>query len=249
MSGTDGLADAMSLTTFDYDDDGDLDMLVSNTDNMPYLYKNLTIRPDLESKKNWLKVELEGTTSNRDGLGSILKVYTRGKVYQRYHHGAGLLSQNLLPVHFGLGENGMLDSLVISWPNSEQEVFYNIPTNQTVRIIEHEEFIGEMEPPVTGMGKEFSSISDHQIQIYPNPFENSTRFEFEITEPTFIRLEVFDLRGTSIYTLIPSGIVKGRNYIVWKGVDLSGAKLSPSMYIYNLTIGDLIYSGKIFIRR
>ncbi len=246
ISRADGPADAMSLTTFDYDDDGDLDMLVSNTDNAPYLYKNLTIRPDMASEKNWLKIKLEGTKSNRDGLGTILKVYAGEKVYHRYYHGAGLLSQNLLPVHFGLGENKMLDSLVISWPNSEPEVFYNIPANQTVQVIEHEGFIGEMEPPVTGIGKEFKRIYDHHIQIFPNPFENSTRFGFEITEPALVSLEIFDLHGKIHYALIPAYMVPGRNHIEWEGVNFSGTRLSPGMYIYNLRIGDLIYSGKIF---
>jgi hypothetical protein len=249
MINVDGPADAMSLSTFDYDNDGDLDMLVSNTDNTPYLYQNLSIRPGMLSEKHWLKVELQGTATNRDGLGTILRAYTGQQIFHRYYHGAGLLSQNLLPVHFGLGIHSMLDSLVISWPNSENEVFYNIPSNQTVRIIEHMEFIGEIEPPVTAIGKEFNDKYDHQLEIYPNPFRYSTRFEFKISEPAIIRLEVFDLHGKNIYNQMPSNIEHGKNYIEWEGVNMRGGRLPPGIYIYHLRISDLLYSGKIFIVR
>ncbi len=249
MTQADGPADAMSLTTFDYDNDGDQDMLVSNTDNTPYLYQNLSIIPNRVSERNWLKVELEGTASNRDGLGTILRAYAGGMAFHRYYHGAGLLSQNLVPVHFGLGMHDMVDSLFISWPNSKQEVFYNILTNQTVLIIEHMEFIGEMESPVTGLGKENTTINEHQLIIYPNPFQNSARFEFVIAEPTFISLEVFDLHGKSIYYDYSSDLAPGKSYITWDGVNRYGTRLSPGVYIYNVTISDQPYAGKIFIFR
>ncbi|MEM0994063.1 MAG: VCBS repeat-containing protein, partial [Bacteroidota bacterium] len=58
----DGIASGMSLEVFDYDEDGDLDMLVSNTNDHPYLYQNT----GRASQTNWLQVELEGTTSNRN---------------------------------------------------------------------------------------------------------------------------------------------------------------------------------------
>jgi hypothetical protein len=249
MSKADGPADAMSLTTFDYDNDGDLDILVSNTNNAPYLFQNLAIRPGKVSEKNWLKIELEGTTSNRDGLSTILKAFAAGKVYHRYYHGAGLLSQNLLPVHFGLGENDMVDSLAVYWQNSKQEVFYNVPTNQTIRIIEHQEFIGEMEPPITGLRTESSARYDHQVKTYPNPFKRFTIFEFEITEPRSVSLEIFDLHGKNLYAIMPTNITMGKNYIEWKGVDMQSAKLTPGIYIYNFTIGEIVYAGKIFINR
>ena len=141
ISLADGRADAMSLTTFDFDDDGDLDMLVSNTDSTPYFYQNRIIQPDKVTENSWLKVQLEGTLSNRDGLGTIVRVKAQGKSFYRYYHGAGLLSQNLLPVHFGLGTVPAVDTLMITWPNSPQEVFYGIQVNQTVKVIEQQEII------------------------------------------------------------------------------------------------------------
>jgi hypothetical protein len=249
LSNTAGPADAMSLTTFDYDNDGDLDMLVSNTDNTPYLYQNLTIQPEALSDKNWLKVGLEGTTSNRDGFGTILKAFAGGNVYHRYYHGTGLLSQNLLPVHFGLGDNVMVDSLTISWQKSEREVFYNIPANQTIRIIEHEEFIGEMEPPVTGIEKYYNESHDHQVKAYPNPFHRSTIFEFKMREPSASSLEIFDLHGKVHYSVMSINTTLGKNSIEWKGVDMKGTRLPSGMYIYNLTIAGFVYSGKVFILR
>lgn len=249
QSGADGPADAMSLATFDYDNDGDLDMLVSNTDTVPYLYQNIVIRLDNTPENKWLKVELEGTISNRDGFGTIVKAAAEGKVYHRYYHGAGLLSQNLLPVHFGLGKINTLDSLMIIWPNSPEEVFYNIPVNQTVRVIEQQEFIAEVPTSITGIKVESGDMKNYPLKSYPNPFNRYTIFEFEMAEPGNIRLEILNIQGRMVYSTPEYKKMRGKNRIEWGGVNMSGIKQPSGMYLYKLYIGDASYSGKIFIHR
>ena len=249
QSGADGPADAMSLTTFDYDNDGDLDMLVSNTDTLPYLYQNIVIRPDITLENSWLKVELEGTISNRDGFGTIVKAAAAGKVYHRYYHGAGLLSQNLLPVHFGLGKINTLDSLMIVWPNSPVEVFYNIPVNQTVRVIEQQEFIAEVPSSITSINDAPDDIQQYPFKSYPNPFKKSIIFEFEVAVTGNIRLEIFTVQGMRLYVTQVYNKNRGKIRIEWEGVNMNAIKQPSGMYLYNINVDEASYSGKIFIHR
>lgn len=245
----DGPEDGMSLTTFDYDDDGDLDMLVTNTKAPPYLYMNLLIQPDMTADKNWLKVELEGTISNRDGLGSVIKLAANGKIYQRYHIGAALLSQNLLPIHFGLGNAQTVDSLMILWPNSTEEIFYNVPANQTVRVIEQQEFITEIGQQITAIKPGHGFMVGGLIQPCPNPFDQNTYFEFHMTRAGQVILEVRNIQGELLYHSPTYHLMTGRQTVEWDGADKNGVALSTGLYMYHLLIDDLQHTGKLLIVR
>ena len=243
-----GPADAMSLTTFDFDDDGDLDMLVSNTDSVPYFYENRFIQPDKVSENNWLKVELEGTFSNRDGLGSIVKASALGKSFYRFHHGAALLSQSLLPVHFGLGTATILDTLTIIWPNSPQEVFYNIPVNQSVKVIEHQEFIPEKQTAVTGLKDGIILKQTGHLAPSPNPFSQYTLFEFEASMGEKVWLNIFNIDGTKLYTFEDTGSTDRTSRIEWDGTDGKGRKLPSGIYLFNLNTDETHYAGKVILK-
>ena len=87
QSATNTRKEGRTLETMDYDNDGDLDMLLGNWGAPPYIYRNLTIsKPDDESK-NWLKIRLEGTHSNRSGFGAIVRITSNGLSQCRLHHG------------------------------------------------------------------------------------------------------------------------------------------------------------------
>ncbi|MBS0000812.1 MAG: VCBS repeat-containing protein [Cyclobacteriaceae bacterium] len=249
ISLADGPADAMSLSVFDLDDDGDLDMLVSNTDSSPYFYENRVIEPGKASDDNWLKVELEGTISNRDGLGTIVKATASGKSFYRYHHGAGLLSQNLVPVHFGLGAASAVDTLTITWPNSMQEIFYNIPSNQTVRVIEHQEMIMEKEGTVTGLKNNILNREANHPRPQPNPFTHETIFEFETLPGVINTLDVFSIDGTLLYSASGIRMPDGQVRIEWDGTDRKSVRLSSGIYLYQLNTGNTLYAGKIILFR
>ena len=120
-------------TTYgDYNNDGKLDIIVgSKSPDKAKFWKNQS------STGNWFKVKLEGTTSNRDGIGSWIEVYLNGQKYTRYTHcGESFLGQPSDYKHFGLGSHTIIDSVVVRWLSGQVDVLPNIAINQTIKIIE-----------------------------------------------------------------------------------------------------------------
>jgi hypothetical protein len=116
----------------DYDNDGDLDLLISNIDDSPQLLENVG-----GNRGNWLELRLVGTKSNRDAVGAKVKV-TAGELVQYDHVRAGgsFISGNDLRLHFGLGERTLADSVEIQWPSGRKDSLNNVKPNQILMVRE-----------------------------------------------------------------------------------------------------------------
>ncbi|MDN3493931.1 FG-GAP-like repeat-containing protein [Winogradskyella bathintestinalis] len=122
---------------WDYDNDGDLDLFVSNSDRPSFLYENEILNfNDEDTSLHWFKIQLQGTTSNRDAIGTIITLTTVNGTLKRYHAGVGLLSQSLKPVHFGLNDATEITELQIKWPSGIIETYNNLDANVTIKAIE-----------------------------------------------------------------------------------------------------------------
>jgi hypothetical protein len=116
----------------DYDNDGDLDILVVHHSAPAVLLRN-----EGGNRQHWLKVKLEGRRSNRSAIGAKLRLVAGGHAYVRQVGAqASYLSQNDLTEHFGLGAATSADSLVITWPSGLKQVLTNLPSDQTIHVIE-----------------------------------------------------------------------------------------------------------------
>ncbi|WP_370479183.1 FG-GAP-like repeat-containing protein [Tamlana flava] len=126
---------------FDYDNDGDLDIFLSNNDRPSYFYENkINDFTNPKEDLHWFKIKLEGTVSNRDAIGTKVSIRTTSGWLHRYFTGKGFLSQNLVPVHFGLGSDSEVLELKISWPSGIIDTYYDIPANKLIKSREGESF-------------------------------------------------------------------------------------------------------------
>lgn len=117
----------------DFDNDGDMDILIMNRGEAPSLLRN-----DAPKGNHWIKVRLEGSKSNRSGIGSRVLVHYQGKVQAKcVTSQASFLSSNDPRLHFGLGQNSSVD-IEVFWPSGTSEKFSKIPSNQLVTIREGE---------------------------------------------------------------------------------------------------------------
>ena len=96
----------------DFNNDGKVDLLVTNKNDRTDLLENRTASPH-----HWLKFKLEGTHCNRDAVGAKVTL-TAGayRLTQAVRAGSSYLSQSDLRLHFGLGDRTRVDSIQVSWP-------------------------------------------------------------------------------------------------------------------------------------
>jgi enediyne biosynthesis protein E4 len=115
----------------DFDNDGDIDILIVNLNEPPSLLRN-----DMKQKQNWIKVKLEGVKSNRSAIGARVVAHYGGKAQAQ-----AVLSQSSFyscsdsRLHFGLGDVNAVD-LDIYWPNGLHEQYKKIPANQLITLRE-----------------------------------------------------------------------------------------------------------------
>ncbi len=115
----------------DFDRDGDLDLLMSTNDGPAYLYRN-----DGGNRNHWLTIRLAGTKSNRDGIGSVIRVTSAlGTQSSTVHSGSSYCSQSDLAATFGLGKDTSA-SIEIEWPSGIKQTIGVVAANQFLTIDE-----------------------------------------------------------------------------------------------------------------
>jgi len=111
----------------DFDNDGDVDILVVNLNEAPSLLRN-----DMKVKQNWIKIKLEGVKSNRSAIGARVLVRYGTKIQaQAVLSQSSFYSCNDPRLHFGLGAVSTVE-IQVFWPNGLREQFKSVPANQLV---------------------------------------------------------------------------------------------------------------------
>ena len=116
----------------DFDNDGDLDVVISSLGRRAVLLRNESNRGG-----NWLSIRAEGTKSNRFGLGATVRVQTTGKpLIAEINNVASYLSANDVRLHVGLGPTKLVPQIEILWPNGAKQLLKDVSANQVLVVRE-----------------------------------------------------------------------------------------------------------------
>jgi hypothetical protein len=116
----------------DFDNDGDLDILITTNHGPAHLYRN-----DQLAGNRSIRVRLVGTKSNRDGIGAVVRLYSGGQSSSRMvKSGSSYLSQSELPLTFGMEKRDTAERLVIHWPSGGTEEFKNLRAGRRYECVE-----------------------------------------------------------------------------------------------------------------
>lgn len=138
LEGVDSIADGYIVGTADFNKDGKMDLVLRNGDPGTDKNRHPAVQVFLNKKENKQKsviIALNGTNSNRDGVGAILDATIGGKKYLRHIVANNGAMQSEGVIHFGLGQNDKIETLNIRWPSGKVDVLKNIPAGRH-RILE-----------------------------------------------------------------------------------------------------------------
>ena len=120
----------------DYDNDGDIDVLIMNMNEPPSLLRN-DYNGSRRGANNWLTLKLLGTKSNRSAIGAKVRLKAGAHLQtQEVTSQSSYYSYNDPRLHFGLGANTRVEQIEIRWPNGQTEIIKDIAANQIVTIKE-----------------------------------------------------------------------------------------------------------------
>lgn len=132
----------------DFDNDGDLDILVNNNGEAPQLLRN-----DGGNANHWIQIFLVGTKSNRDGVGARIKLVAGDLVlYDQKKGGMSYQSAQDPRLHFGLGDRQVVDSVQITWPSGSATALRNLKADQVITIKEGQGLAERSFPRVASRG-------------------------------------------------------------------------------------------------
>lgn len=206
----------------DVDNDGYPEIIVLNSGfEEIYVWKNET-----PQDHNWLKVKLEGTESNRMGIGSWIRISAGGQ--EQYHYtlcGEGFLGQNSAYEFFGLGDATTIDFIEVTWLSGQVDFYENIDANLSLTIVE-------------GQALTIEEVPTNTFTVFPNPVGADGTFFLKSKYPIEGILRLYDTTGKEVLSTPMNGASSQYN--------VQG--LSPGFYILKVTTPDSIESLKLIIR-
>ncbi|MBK8700352.1 MAG: VCBS repeat-containing protein [Saprospiraceae bacterium] len=181
--------------TGDLNGDGFPDIVVSNSVFPTFVLENNG------GTNHFLAITLQGVLSNKDGIGSLIKVYTQGRVQHKYTQcGLGFLAQNSNKILIGTGNHNVVDSITVLWPTGHVDVFTNVVTDAHYVILEGSTTNGNIRVDadvilsVEPVEDESPFIS---MKVTPNPTGTYLNIQYDGNGPIRL-LEVFNLQGQKL---------------------------------------------------
>ena len=133
ISGVDAIEDGRSAVFADFDNDGDLDIFLTNFQGRA----QLLFRNEVGQDNSFIRITLEGTKSGHDAFGAVVRLKSsQGTLTKVKAGGSGYLSQSDPRLLFGLGSDSKAEWIEVKWPSGTLTRLENVPANSSLRIVE-----------------------------------------------------------------------------------------------------------------
>ena len=199
---------------------------------------------------HFLRVELVGTQSNRDGIGARLIARAGDLVQMRELSPGDGWFQDERVAHFGLGRRDRVDELEVRWPSGRVDRLRDIPVDGQISVTE-----GRGEGHVI---RRTAVLEEYVVAIpcgfaleqnVPNPFNGETAIRFALQMREEIELAVFNLVGQKVATLVEGMREAGEYTVRWDGLDGDGKELATGLFLYQLRVGERMERRKLILLR
>lgn len=196
----------------DLNNDGFLDVMNGNN-----------IRYNSGNNNNWVKFNLQGVNSNRQGIGARVEIHGAwGKQIRDVRSGEGFRFMNTINPHFGLGSATAIDQVVIKWPSGIIDIINNPTINSNVFVLE-------------GMTLGVNENTAASFVVYPNPVKNEIHIQSEMA---LSKADIFDINGRKVL----SAELDQRN-----SIDVQS--LTNGVYIISITDSNGLQSSQKLIKQ
>lgn len=196
-----------------------------NNDGFLDFQSGTTIRYAVPNGNNWIKFNLQGIQSNRNGIGARVEIYgSFGKQIRDIRSGEGFRHMSTLNAHFGLGTATSINQVVVIWPSGVVDVINNPNINQALTVIE---------------GSSPLSVADNSsntIMLYPNPASDMI---------TLSNTEMFEIKNITIISTLGKTVKE----VQLSNSSFSVSELAQGVYILSVETTDGKKYLKNFIKK
>jgi Secretion system C-terminal sorting domain/FG-GAP-like repeat/ASPIC and UnbV len=224
--------------TMDIDNDGDIDILGRALGEDASLSKTALWQNNLgvnSGTRNWLKIKLQGTQTNRDAIGTNVALTNWDSTGGRWYKQIRVCEGNV--IHYGLGDSQSVDSVLVIWGSGRRDLLRNVAANRTVTIVE-----GSSPLSSTVQKENSKPVSFKLEQNYPNPFNPSTIISYQLPKSSNVKITVFDMLGREIQTLLNERKSAG-SY----NTTFTANNLASGVYIYRIQADEFTMSKKMLL--
>ena len=232
----DGRSD--SVVAADYDNDGFIDLFITNGSGAPPFNNGPSqLFHNLGNANHWINIDLEGTVSNRDGIATKV-LLTTGGITQIREQSGGMhkYSQNHQRLHFGLGQNTLIDQIDIIWPSGTEQTLRHLDTNQVIRIVEKN--IDNDKPTIIGIPSTMvAQNSEYLFKPISTDNDGDNLIFSVISKPTWASFDI----TTGVLSGTPGNADAGTTQEIKVTVDDQRGQPNSkaSLPMFNITVTDI----------